>query len=152
MMDKGTPLHSSPTNNTTNNTNNGAAQKISPRSGFGRGNESHRTKRRDLNRKEPQRLHSVVRTDSYLDPSSVFLQHREARNFVKERSPDKTGAMIKKESVSKVKHRMSNSIMDLTLPADVNYVEDRSYFEADVDNTVVRRQYIAKAAERDFRH
>ena len=150
--------------------------KVSP-VGFGRINESHRTRRRDNssspqttvsggdsdshtklakkvvdkwkgysksspNGKKPKRLNAINRVDHQLDPKLVPIpQHRD---YVRERSPDKTPKEIKKSSVSKVQHRMSNDVLELLKPTDMNYVEERSKFEAEVDSKPARRHWIAK--------
>jgi len=107
-----------------------------PRSGFGRINDSHRTKRRDMHTimnhqgKRPQRLHSVKRTDHHQDPT-LLMQH-EQRDFVRERSPDKSPASIRHASVARVDHVMNHDMLKLIKAKDINYVEHRSHFEAEV--------------------
>ena len=110
----------------------------SPSISFGKVSETHRSKRR-LQTKKPKRLHEpITRTDTRLDPSLVSVHH--TRDFVRERSPDKTSAQIRKDSRAKVDDHMPLQILELTKPIDINYVEDRSYFEAELDNTEARRQ------------
>ena len=111
----------------------------SPSISFGKVSETHRSKRR-LQTKKPKRLHEpITRTDTRLDPSLVSVHHHK-RDFVRERLPDKTSAQIRKASKAKVDDHMPLQILELTKPVDINYVEDRSYFEAELDNTEARRQ------------
>jgi hypothetical protein len=66
------------------------------------------------------------------------------RDFIRERSPDKTPSQIRKQSVAKVDDQMSANLLEMLKPTDVNYVEERSQFEAKVDSGPVRVQWVAK--------
>ena len=52
--------------------------------------------------------------------------------------------VILKESKSKVDDRMPKEILELTKPININYVEDRSYFEAEFDSAAARKQRAAR--------